>query len=178
MTEDGTTDRSWLKKMAEAYEFVISKLPKGPHIVAASAHPNDKRGEPAVIDEVLAWCGGPGLCKACDEGRGVLIVEALAWKEMTGWMSALAFGRHGHAKCSEATYEELALVITHGHAKCSEATYEELRLSCTAGTVTNIYHDPLLGRGLNSFSVHVADGVPDGFLVKCNDCNKESKDGK
>jgi hypothetical protein len=159
----GRPSHSWLKQMAEATDYIMSKLPKGPHIVAASAHPSDTRGEPAILDEVLAWCGGPGACVACDDGRGVTVQEMLAWKDYTGWMAAIAFGKHGHACCSLETYEEL-------RSSYATRTVHQAYIS--------IYYDPLLGRGLNSFSVHVAEGVTDGFLVKCNDCTKESKDGK
>lgn len=76
----------------------------------------------------------------------VTVDEVFKWRDLTGFMGREVFGRRG----------------AHANAK----TYEELKRRCDMVVPAT---DMLLPAGINSFSVHVAEDVPDGFLRPC-DC--------
>jgi hypothetical protein len=139
------------REMAELHGAVMARLPKGPHIFRTWTGRHVTL-TPENRGSVWDWCGGPGACEACDEKRGVLLEEVLMWRELTGWMAGLAFGRHGSAHCSAATYEEL-------------------KAGCVA-SAAHRFDQAFLAHPLNGFSVHAAEGAPDGVLVRC-DCGKK-----
>lgn len=142
-----------LATLAEAHERATASLPKGPHVVK-------KLGVREVLQECCGedwdWCGGSGACAACDDGRGVTLEDALAWRGLTGWMSGLAFGKYGTAHCARETYEEL-------------------KQACD-WRIPSRYGAEYMTKSLNGFEVHAADGVEYGMLVKC-DCGTRKEAG-